>query len=140
MESLNYKLNDAKMFVDIADGTAIVINSATGIYYGMNGFGTAIYENLQAGSSTGDVLAAALQLPGVPEGFEAGLESFIASLVEFEIMVPSEEASSNLARIDLEVAKGDGFIPVCTEYQDVQELLFADPIHEVDVDEGWKPE
>ena len=34
-----YVLNDAKMFSDIADGIAIVINSETGIYYGMNGFG-----------------------------------------------------------------------------------------------------
>ena len=76
----------------------------------------------------------------MPEGFEAVLESFITSLVEYEIMVPCSEASSKPSRIDLEVAKGDGFIPVCTEYQDVQELLFADPIHEVDVDEGWKPE
>lgn len=140
MESRNYQLNDAKMFADVTDGTAIIINSATGIYYGMNGLGTAIYENLQAGSSTGDVLAAVLQLPGVPDGFEAGFESFIASLVEYEIMVPCEEAPSKTPQIDLEVAKGDEFIPVCTEYQDVQELLFADPIHEVDVDEGWKPE
>ena len=29
---------------------------------------------------------------------------------------------------------------VCKEYKDVQELLFADPIHEVSEEEGWKPE
>ena len=57
----------------------------------------------------------------------------------YEIMIPGE-VSSRPAEIDPEVAKADDFIPVCTEYQDVQELLFADPIHEVDVDEGWKPE
>lgn len=32
----SYNLNEAKMFSDIADGVAIVINSETGIYYGMN--------------------------------------------------------------------------------------------------------
>ena len=32
-----YALNDSKMFMDIDDGIAIVINSETGIYYGMNG-------------------------------------------------------------------------------------------------------
>ncbi|MBR5175516.1 MAG: PqqD family protein [Bacteroidales bacterium] len=140
MESRNYQLNDAKMFADITDGTAIVINSATGMYYGMNGFGTAIYENLQEGSSTGDVLSAAIQLPGIPDGFEAALEKFIASLVEFEIIVPKEETSSRPAVIDPAIAEESDFIPVCTAYQDVQELLFADPIHDVDVDEGWKPE
>lgn len=140
MESRNYQLNDAKMFADVTDGTAIVINSATGIYYGMNSFGTSIYENLQEGSSTADVLSAALQLPGVPENFETSFEAFIASLVEYEIMVPGEGSSSRPAVLDPAVAKEDDFIPLCTEYQDVQELLFADPIHEVDVDEGWKPE
>ena len=31
-------------------------------------------------------------------------------------------------------------MPTCNEYNDVQELLFADPIHEVKEEEGWKPE
>ena len=36
MESKNYRLNESKMFADITDGIAIIINAATGIYYGMN--------------------------------------------------------------------------------------------------------
>ena len=140
MESRNYQLNDAKMFADVTDGTAIIINSATGIYYGMNGFGTAIYENLLEGSSTGDILAAALQIPEIQDGFEATLDGFIATLVKYEIIVPRDEISSRPAVIDPAIAKESDFTPVCTAYEDVQELLFADPIHEVDVDEGWKPE
>ena len=34
---MNYQLNEAKMFADVTDGIAIIINSMTGIYYGMNG-------------------------------------------------------------------------------------------------------
>ena len=55
MEAQNYQLNEAKMFADVNEGTAIVINSITGIYYGMNKFGTAVFENLQAGSSTREI-------------------------------------------------------------------------------------
>jgi hypothetical protein len=43
----NYKLNEDKMFADIADGVAIIINGETGIYYGMNEFGTSIFENFR---------------------------------------------------------------------------------------------
>ena len=128
MESRNYQLDEARMFADITDGTAIIINSATGVYYGLNEFGTAIYENLQKGSSTGEILSAVESIPGVTDQFESLFESFIASLVGFEIV------------IDPETARKDNFEPLCHEYKDVQELLFADPIHEVDVDEGWKPE
>ena len=140
MESQNYQLNGATMFADVTDGTAIIINSATGIYYGMNGFGTVIYENLQAGSSTGDIVDAVKSIPGVSDGFDSAFEKFIASLVGYEIVLPVENMEPRAAVIDPAVAKRDDFVPECTEYQDVQELLFADPIHEVDVDEGWRPE
>ena len=136
----HYQLNDAKLFADVNEGTAIVINSLTGIYYGMNGFGTCIYENLQAGAAVQDILAAAKALPGAPQDLDTAFGQFIDSLVEFEIVVPAEGISPAMPAIDPEIAKADDFKPVCTEYQDVQELLFADPIHEVDIDEGWKPE
>ena len=47
-----YALNEAKMVMDIADGIAIVINSETGIYYGLNAFGTMILEALAKGVDT----------------------------------------------------------------------------------------
>ncbi|MBQ1708636.1 MAG: hypothetical protein II026_06190, partial [Bacteroidales bacterium] len=61
---MNFILNESEMFADINEGTAIVINSQTGIYYGMNGFGTSVFENLLAGSSVEDVVAAAKSLSG----------------------------------------------------------------------------
>lgn len=140
MDSKNYQLNDAKMFADVTEGLAIFINSATGIYYGMNGFATVIYENLMEGASLSDVSDAIKAMPGVPEDYEAALESFIGSLLEYEILLPKDEVSSKEVVIDPAVARADNFVPVCTEYQDVQELLFADPIHEVDAEEGWRPE
>ena len=47
----------------------------------------------------------------------------------FDIVIPVSGGSPRIAEIDPEVAKEDGFVPECTEYRDVQELLFADPIH-----------
>ena len=139
MESKNYQLNDAKMFADVTDGTAIIINSLTGIYYGMNGFGTCVYENFLARSSSSEILAAIKELSQVPENVDKAFEEFISSLVEWEIIIPAE-TTSRIPEIDPKIAKADNYIPTCTAYQDVQELLFADPIHEVDVDEGWQPE
>ena len=128
------------MFADVNDGTAIVINSITGIYYGMNKFGTAVFENLQAGSSCQEILNAVNSIPGSGENVSEVLESFVQTLIDYDIVIPVSGGSPRIAEIDPEVAKEDSFVPECTEYRDVQELLFADPIHEVDVDEGWKPE
>ena len=60
-------------------------------------------------------------------------------MLEFEIIIPAPE-SAREASLVAKDAVFDQFIPVCKEYKDVQELLFADPIHEVSEEEGWKPE
>ena len=127
------------MFADVTDGIAIIINASTGIYYGMNGHGTGIFSNLMEGSSTADIVAAIKAIPGAPDNVEDSLETFIGTLLDFEIVIPAA-ASTREASLVAKDAVFDQFIPVCKEYKDVQELLFADPIHEVSEEEGWKPE
>ena len=139
MESKTFRLNESKMFADITDGIATISNAHTGIYYGMNGYGTGIFDNLLAGSSTDDILAAIQELPDAPAQAEESLSAFLGTLLDFEIILPAE-ASSRKASLVAKDAVFDQFIPVCKEYKDVQELLYADPIHEVSEEEGWKPE
>lgn len=137
---MNYQLNDAKMFADVTDGVAIIINSLTGVYYGMNGLGTEMFDALLKGASDADVLAAFQALPGAPADGDARLRDFIGQLLAFEIIVPSTTVSTAPVTLVLKDAVYDAFMPTCNEYNDVQELLFADPIHEVKEEEGWKPE
>ncbi|MDR0571721.1 MAG: PqqD family protein, partial [Rickettsiales bacterium] len=73
----NYKLNEEKMFCDINDGVAIIINSETGIYYGMNGFGTAVFSNIIEGISVDNILAALEKLSGVPADIKKRLNDFV---------------------------------------------------------------
>lgn len=136
---MNYVLNDSKMFADVTDGIAIVINSETGIYYGMNGFGTAVYENLVNGASVEEILASIKALDGSPSDIEAKLNNFIKAMLDNELIV---EAPSGSAKVEIsaEVAKDDNFELEVKEYNDAQELLLADPIHEVKEEEGWTGE
>lgn len=133
-----YVLNEDKMFSDIADGIAIVINSETGIYYGMNNFGTAVFENILAGASTEDLLAAIRSLPNAPQDVEANLSAFIEELMAFDILMAGE--ASGTASLDADALGEDGFALVVQEYSDAQELLLADPIHEVKNETGWQPD
>ena len=137
---MNYQLNEAKMFADVTDGIAIIINSLTGVYYGMNGLGTGMFDSFLKGASVDDVLAAFKALPGAPDDCADRLQSFIERLKAFEIIVPATEETSISVTLSAKDAKFDEYTPTCNEYNDVQELLFADPIHEVKEDEGWKPE
>jgi hypothetical protein len=133
-----YVLNDEKMFSDIADGIAIVINSETGIYYGMNGFGTIVFENILGGADTKDILSEIRNMPEAPDDVEARLTAFVAALVEKELVL--EGRAEGAVSLDAGIAKNDGFALEVKEYDDAQELLLADPIHEVKEDMGWSPE
>lgn len=134
----NYVLNEEKMFADITDGIAIVINSETGIYYGMNALGTAVFENLINGASVENVLAALKVLPNVPADIETNLNAFVEAIVAKELVIAGA-ANDKEAQIAAEAA-AEGFDINVSEYNDAQELLLADPIHEVKEDTGWTPE
>ena len=136
---MNYQLNEEKMFADITDGIAIIINSETGIYYGMNTFATNVYENIVAGVSIENIKAEIEKLSYLPADFEDNFKMFIDAMVEKEILVEAEDNNAQ-ANIDENLAKEDNYVLELKEYNDAQELLLADPIHEVKEETGWTPE
>ena len=133
-----YMLNEAKMFADITDGIAIIINSETGIYYGANTLGTAVVEQLFKGASVESVAAALKTLPGCPADIEAKLADFTKTMVEKELAVPGAAATAE-AVFTADAVK-DGWEITIQEFSDAQELLLADPIHEVKEETGWTPD
>ena len=136
----SYVLNEGKLFSDVADGIAIVINSETGIYYGLNGFGTQVFDNITSGVYLEAILAELNNIPGVPGDIQNRLNVFIENLVRYEIIVASDAAGSDVADLEVAVAQADEFVLSVQEFDDAQELLLADPIHEVKEETGWQPD
>ena len=136
---MNYVLNEEKMFADVTDGIAIIINSETGIYYGMNAFGTQVYENIVGGASIESILDAAKGFANLPADFESRLNDFVNAMLEKGILIKGDSSNAEV-KLDESLAKDDEFVLDLKEYDDAQELLLADPIHEVKEDTGWTPE
>lgn len=130
-----YKLNEEKMFYDMAEGQAIVINFTTGMYYGTSSLGSAVLDSLLAGAVMEDILKAIQALPGCPADMEAQLNTFISQLLEKEIIVPADSTGAACA-IDAS-SLADGFKLTVDEFAEVQDLILADPVHDVDVEQGW---
>ena len=135
----SYTLNEAKMFADITDGVAIIINSETGIYYGMNGFGTSVFQNIIDGVSVENIASALKNIAGAPADIESRLSAFVDALKEKEMIIDGAD-NGGAANIDESAATADAFELSVNEYNDAQEMLLADPIHEVKEDTGWTPE
>jgi len=134
-----YKINKKKMFADVAEDMAIVINSETGIYYGINSFGSSVFEYLLKSVSISAILAAINKIQGVPDDMAQRLDTFIETLITKEILIESEDIVNMDVSINPELAITDDFKLELEEYSDAQELLLSDPIHDVDEEMGWQP-
>lgn len=132
----NYALNEEKMFADVTDGIAIIINSETGIYYGMNELATIVYENIINGASTDTILSALKTKSDIPVNFEENFNNFINAMIEKELIIKIEK-SDGIVNLPEKI---EDFSISLKEYNDAQELLLADPIHEVKEETGWTPE
>ncbi|MBD5559073.1 MAG: PqqD family protein [Clostridia bacterium] len=131
-----YKLNAEKMYFDMADGQAVVINFLTGVYYGSTSLGSVILERLVNGNDPEQISKAVQTLSGHPEDFDAQLSTFITKLRENEILVAGETVPGGDEPIS-SIALADGFDLKLDEFSEVQDLILADPVHDVDVEQGW---
>ena len=132
-----YKLNDEKVFYDMAEGQAVVIDFTIGSYYGFSSLGSEVLDRLVKGADESALLGALRETPGCPEGIGDDLQAFLEKLTGFGILLPAPgegaEASVPLPAAALE----DGFALTVDDHSEVSEILLADPVHDVDMDMGW---
>lgn len=131
-----YKLNEEKMFFDVAENQAIVINFTSGIYYGTSTLGSVVLERLLNGNAPEAILKALQGLDGCPETMEEELTAFIEQLKEAEILISGETQEGGAEPIPKD-ALADGFELAVDAFTEVQDLILADPVHDVDVEQGW---
>ena len=88
-----------------------------------------------AGADIESICNAIQTLPGCPDDIRAQLSAFVDQLLEKEILVPAESTG---AVCTIEASSlSDGFKLTVDEFAEVQDLILADPVHDVDVEQGW---
>lgn len=132
-----YVINDAKMFYDMADGQAIVINFQTGMYYGMSSLGSAVVDYLVQGAELSEIEKGLRGAADCPDDISDHLKAFIDRMIDLQILLESDQAGRNIPVAFSREAYADGFLLEVNEYAEAQDLILADPIHDVDVDMGW---
>ena len=131
-----YKINEEKMFFDMEDGVAVIINSLTGIYYGATSLGSAVLEAVVDGAGREKILNSLKNLPDCPDDIEEKLNAFFDDLVSKEILIP-DDRDDDCPAFDKSVLD-DGFDFSVEEFSEVQDLILADPIREVKLEDDWK--
>ena len=131
-----YSFNDKEMFYDVADGLGIVINITTGIYYALNNAGTAVFEQLKAGADPKAVAREISKIQLCPADMEQRVLTFADGLVQKGILVDDGTRGTEPAPFDPK-AFSENFNLAADEFHEVQDLIMADPIHDVDPNYGW---
>lgn len=136
MESTkHFRVQTPKVISETIDGETIIINLESGHYFSLNHSGGQIWNDLQAGYSTEQI--SELLQRRYPElaAAVAAVQDFLGSLLAEGLIVATEGASAPQA---LEVGEPNVPYekPALQKYEDMQDLLLLDPIHEVD-EMGW---
>jgi hypothetical protein len=113
-----YKLVGPDVVHEEFDGEIVVLNLQTGQYFGLNEAGATLWMAIESGSDP----VAVSKTHGA---------AFSARLVELGLIVQSDETALPTQAQDFASA------PSIEVYDDLSDLILADPIHDVDEEQGW---
>ena len=118
-QAKKYLINSQRAISETIDGETIIIHLETGSYYSMNPDATALWSALISGSL-------------IPAS-EKNIADFMKKLADEGLVVEVPESSG----ASESVANASLFPnPKIEKYEDMQEMLLADPIHDVET-AGW---
>ncbi len=116
-----FKTSSEDIVFEEFDGDLVVLNLATGQYFGLNQSGATAWRALMDGAS-----AESLFVPGA----EDAVPAFVARLVELELLA---EAGESAETVVTELSDP----PTIEIFDDLADLIMADPIHDIVPQEGW---
>lgn len=130
-----FKINQPRIAYEIVDDEVIILNLMKGRYYSSDGVGLVIWEMIKKGFSKDDIQR---RIQGQFQSQDASIgeavDHFLHQLQLEEIILPVEAVQSK--HIEDFPTKTPFIPPVLEIYDDMQDLLLLDPIHEVD-EMGW---
>jgi hypothetical protein len=135
--SAPYRINKPAILSELFEDEAVAVNFDTGSYYGMSGAAMELWRLLENGASAESAaqwLGHAFDAP--VDVIAEAVAGFLTRLCEEGLIVEADGASIG----PLPPAAGNARMawrpPELTVFEDMQDLLLLDPVHDVD-DTGW---
>ena len=117
-----------KSAAKVTDGEAVLINLATGVYYGLSGSGGAVWELLVAGADVETIVREMVERYGAePVTIEQGdVEGLVETLVDERLLLEDADRSAP-AELPAVSSNGAYEAPVLEKYTDLGDLYALDP-------------
>jgi coenzyme PQQ synthesis protein D (PqqD) len=133
-----YRVDVENIMHETIDGEVVIVNLETGTYYAFDGTGEFIWNQLSGdGASLEQLIDAACRTyQGSQEEISAGVSRFFNALQKEKMLISTDGIGSTAPTFELQVSTDEFELPKLNIYTDMEALLLADPIHEVESD-GW---
>ena len=135
-----FKIKGPQVIHETIDGEVVIVNLETGNYYSLADTGQRIWAAVERAASLDDIV---LEIRASHDGMDHDVEGTVSSfLEELEreglIAALPETESSTAGTVTAVVGPRETFkVPVLQKFQDMQELILLDPVHEIQEDLGW---
>lgn len=139
-EATRFRVNRPRVVHETLDGEVVAIDLRTGTYYSLASSGAAVWEAIERGLSIREVVdlltrrysAAATEL-------EASITGLVEELRAEELIVPGDGlVGEPTVAVEAGEEGGEPFEPPkLAKFEDMQDLILLDPVHEVDEEAGW---
>jgi hypothetical protein len=127
-----YAINAPDVVAEDFDGKIVILNLADGRYFSLEGIASQIWSLLLAGQSPEAIL-------GSIETHQPSLtqrsQEFVDRVIELKLIRPEDAALGDVPGAIDEIWSAEE--PKIEVFDDLAELILADPIHDVDEQAGW---
>ena len=121
---------------DNFDGEVVVLNIASGVYFSLRDVAGAVWRDLASGHPPSDLVA---EIGAVDAQLGARARELVAQIEQHGLMRPRAAGGTHPAtRAESADLARDGNRRLALEtYEDMKDLILADPIHDADEQAGW---
>lgn len=132
---------DPQILSEIVEGEAVVLDLRSGSYFSLDPVASAIWERIVAGTTEAEIARALHASFDVTPAIAAqAVEEFVARLLTEGLVITVTLAgapeSATVPPDGLDHPRAPFTRPLLKRYDDVQDLLLLDPIHDV-AESGW---
>lgn len=120
---------------ELFDDEVVIAHYGTGLYFSVAGSGALVWQGLRHGLTVAETIDwLAGHFTADAAAIPAQVEAFVATLVEKQLLI--EVAERDKAGELPAIALAAWQAPVAESFDDLQELLLLDPVHDV-TEAGW---
>jgi hypothetical protein len=130
--------NNAHISAETFETEIVVIHFLHGTYFSLRGAALPLWQWLQLGAeepTLAELLAIRYDLD--PERSRTEVASTLGRLRQYDLLVEGDQPAASWGSYAMDAGPAVFEAPVVEAFEDLQELIAIDPVHEVDPMQGW---